>query len=117
MEHINFKLADMKDSELVSKLIRESFKKQADILAIRKEEYPNYVAFETAEGVQKRMAQGDVIIIAYLKEEPIGTVSFSTDLNQVHKGYIKRLAVIPEFRGYGYGNLLMGYAEMKLKDP
>jgi len=115
-DNIHFRTADTKDSELVSELIRESFKRQADILAIKKEEYPNYVAFETAENTQKRMTQGDSIVIAYLGDKPIGTVSFSNDSDQIHKGYIKRLAVIPEFRECGYGSLLMGYAEMKLKE-
>jgi ribosomal protein S18 acetylase RimI-like enzyme len=113
---VSFKLADTKDSKLISELIGKSFKNQVDILGIRKEEYPNYVAFETAEGVKERIYKGDVIIIAYLKDEPIGTVSFNIDSNQVYKGYIKRLAVIPEFRGYGYGNMLMDDTEMKLKE-
>lgn len=106
---------DATRAEGISHIIRNSFKKQAELLGIRKEEYPNFVAFETVEGVQNRIKNGDHIVIAYYEDEPIGTISYKIDSKQLDKGYIKRLAVLPEFRGNKYGELLMDYAETWLK--
>jgi len=100
--------------ELVCHIIKESFQKQAKILAITQEKYLNFVAFETVERVPKRMNSGDQVIISFINDEPMGTVSYKAD-HALQKGIIRRLAVLPKYRGYGYGELLMSQAEQQLK--
>ncbi|MEG6513949.1 GNAT family N-acetyltransferase [Desulforamulus ruminis] len=112
---MQFKWAKSSDSERICQIIRVSFQKQAEELGITPEKYPNFVAFETAERVQSRMNQGDKAIMLFLKDKPIGTISYSVD-KESWKGTIKRLAVIPEYRGNGYGQLLTNYAEGALKE-
>lgn len=112
---LRFELVDSICCELISEIISKSFQKQAELRGIKKEKYPNFVAFETAEGVQKRIKNGDHVALAYLHNKGIGTVSYKVDSNQSDKGYIKRLAVLPEFRGNKYGELLMEFAETWLK--
>ncbi|GBF35079.1 GCN5-related N-acetyltransferase [Desulfocucumis palustris] len=101
-------------SEIISELIMESFSQQAKILGITEKEYPNFVAFETPGKVSRRIKRGERVVLGYLLEKPVGTVSYKMDDNAPAKGYIKRLAVLPEFRGKGYGALLLDYAERRL---
>ena len=111
---LQFKAAESMDSERICHIIRVSFQKQVEELCITREKYPNFVAFETVERVQRRMNQGDKVIMLFLEEKPIGTISYHVD-KETWKGSIKRLAVIPEHRGKGYGQLLMNYAERELR--
>lgn len=103
-------------AQVVSAIIKSSFKKQVELLRIKKEEYPNFVAFESVDRVQTRIKGGDHVVLASLQGEPIGTVSCKVDSSQTNKGYIKRLAVLPAYRGKDYGGLLMGAAETWLKN-
>lgn len=96
--------------ELVCHIIKESFQKQAKILAITQEKYLNFVTLETVERVPKRMNSGAQVIISFTNDEPMGTVSYKAD-HALQKGIIRRLAVLPKYRGYGYGELLMSQAE------
>lgn len=110
MEEVDIRKANIEDGKIISTIIRESFKKQADLLRISEAEYPRYVAFETEEIAQSRVMKTEVMIL-FVKEIPTGTVGF------YHKndvGYIERLAVIPECRGNHYGELLLEYAETEL---
>lgn len=108
-------LVDVTFSEVVSGIVRESFKKQAEELGLNAEEHSGFAAFETAEDVKSRIKGGDRVVLAYSGEDPVGTISFCVDSEQPLKGYIKRLAVLPEFRGRGFGRELMSYAEGQLK--
>ncbi|MGE5372435.1 MAG: GNAT family N-acetyltransferase [Solirubrobacterales bacterium] len=102
-------------AELLCDLIRVSFQRQAEVLAIHEAEYPVYVAFETVERVRRRFEGGDYVLIAYEDGEPVGTVSARIELDQPTAGYITRLAVLPEFRGQQYGDRLMAAAEAYLR--
>lgn len=112
---LKIELADSGSCGVISEIIAQSFMRQAQSLGIKKEEYPNYVAFETASGVQQRLHKGDRIALICLQDKPVGTISFNADAGQINKGYIKRLAVLSQFRGNGYGERLMDYAETRLK--
>ncbi|HEX3043833.1 MAG TPA: GNAT family N-acetyltransferase [Bacillota bacterium] len=80
-----------------------------------KEQYPNYAGFETPEWVRESLKRGDQLLLALDNTEIIGTVRYSLDKVQGNKGFISRLAVLPEYRGNSYGELLMGSAEAKMK--
>jgi GNAT superfamily N-acetyltransferase len=102
------------EADIVASLIRCSFATQVEMLGIRENEYPNYVGFETASSVRRRMAAGIHVALACLDEESIGTISCSPDAQDPRAGDIMRLGVAPSGRGRGYGRLLMGYAEAQL---
>lgn len=112
---IDIKLVDENYAEVVAKIIWESFKEQARILKISEKEYPNYVAFETAEGVKNTIKNGANLAVAFIDERAAGTIRYSIDKKQADKGYIGRLALLPQYRGHAYGIELMQYAEMQLK--
>ncbi len=113
---LRFRHTDPDYVEIISELIMKSFSQQAGILGITEKEYPNFVAFETPERVRNRISRGDRVVLGYLLENIAGTVSYKIDDNVPAKGYVKRLAVLPEFRGKGYGARLMDYAEKKLSE-
>lgn len=108
---LNIRTAVDEDAAVVAALIRASFQKQAELLAINPQQYPNYVGFETEEGIRRRLAVGVQLLLAYERAEPIGTVSYAGDSGH---GEITRLAVLPAHRGNGYGRELMSYAENRL---
>jgi len=101
-------------SDIVADIIRKSFSEQAQILGINQKDYPNYVAFETSGNIKNKIENGEVIVIAWLNDMPIGTVRYIIDKENPLKGYINRLAVLPEYRRKAYGKILMAYAEEKL---
>ena len=103
------------DSELVAEIVRRSFQRQAEVLGLRLEDHPRYVAFETAERVERRMESGCTIVLATLGSIPIGTVGFRRNAQQEAKGSIERLAVLPEWRGSAHGAALMRHAESRLQ--
>ena len=102
--------ADPGDAELVASLVRESFRKQAEILGISGVLHPNYVAFETEGGVRRRMASGTHVALARLAHEVVGTISCFMH-NDGRRGEVQRLGVVPAYRGRGLGLELMAYAE------
>ena len=113
---LEIKPARAKDAPIVASLVRESFAAQAEILALREHDYPNYVAFETAERIEQRMRAGEETALGLLRCDPVATVSYSQAEGGQTVGEIKRLCVLPAFRGEGYGVLLMEYAEARLRE-
>jgi GNAT superfamily N-acetyltransferase len=105
---------DKEESDIVADIIRKSFSKQAYIMGINHKDYPNYVAFETSESINSKIENGEVVLLAWLDDIPIGTVRYIIDKENPLRGYINRLAVIPEYRGNAHGKILMDYAEEKL---
>lgn len=103
------------DSALVASLVRRSFRKQAEELGIQRSAYPNYVAFETAANVRRRIAQGARVTIALLGDRPIGTVTSRTLRGTTDRGEILRLGVLNTYRGNEFGRVLMSHAEGQLR--
>lgn len=104
-----------RDAEIISRIVRESYAEQAETLQIDFAKYPNFISFESPEMVELRMAGGDQVVLAYLDNLPIGTVSFRVLPGQPDRAHIKRFAILPRFRKKGYGPRLMEYAETSLR--
>jgi GNAT superfamily N-acetyltransferase len=105
-------LANEDYAELSANIIQESFRQQAAILELNPSEYPNYAGFETADRVRMRMQSGDSVILLFLDGIAVGTVSYQ--LADEKTGYVKRLGVLPAYRGNDYGRLLTNEAEKGL---
>ena len=106
--------ATVDDARSIASIIRRSFRRQVDILELERSECPEYVGFETADRVRRRMQQGSHVLVADLAGQLIGTVTFSRAVPNSPKGEIARLAVLPEHRGTGLGRVLMDAAEAGL---
>lgn len=79
------------------------------------EHYPNAQAFE------EDIKRNELFVLTH-KNEIIGTIVVSSFMNDVYKSipwdtpntkniYIHRLAVHPEYQGFGFAQQLMGFAE------
>jgi ribosomal protein S18 acetylase RimI-like enzyme len=99
------------EAELVSRIVREANAEQATVLKIDPLTFPNFVGFETAEAVLKRMEQGDRVALAFLDGEPIGTISCRALIEDPSHGHVKRFAILPRFRGRDFGRGMMVFAE------
>ena len=106
--------ATTEDARTIASLIRRSFRRQVEILQLRRSECPEYVGFETADRVRRRMQRGDHVLVADLAGRLVGTVAFGGVAGDSPKGEIARLAVLPPYRGKGLGQVLMQAAETAL---
>jgi|GEM_PF-1760545 len=100
---------------LIAGIIRESFRETAAILKITPDSHPNYAGFESADRVRTRLNSGDYAILAYSDDIAIGTVSYQIAPDSTDVGYIKRFAVLPNYRGLELGQILINHAERGLQ--
>lgn len=115
-EQLTYRLAETRDAGAVAEIIRASFNGQAEKLGITRATFPSYVGFENTERVLRRFEGGDVIILAEYDGQPVGTIAVFTETGTSGVGYIKRFGILPSYRGRGWGESMMGYAEQLLRD-
>ncbi len=112
---LRFSLAGPTDAALVARLVRRAFRPQAALLGLNKADHPYYAAFQTADKVRQRQAEGGQVLIAWLGDQPVGTVTYRRGRQHPDDGWIERLAVLPEHRGRHLGKALMAQAEKRLR--
>ncbi len=100
---------------VIAAIIRTSFQAQAQLLQLDEVSCPRYVAFETTERIQAAARRGERLAVAFSKGTALGTVRYHHDSQVAERGFISRLAVLPEFRGNGYGEKLLRFAEARLQ--
>lgn len=103
-------------AETVAAIVQAAFEAQAKMLGMDCEKHPFYAAFETARMVLDRMERGEKVILAWLDGTAVGTVRYALDAEDACRGWIHRLAVLPEHRGNGFGDELMAFAEKRLRE-
>jgi GNAT superfamily N-acetyltransferase len=103
--------AGIEESRTVSQIIQISFQKQAEILNIRESECPQYVAFEKEMDTKSRIQATDVKLML-MSEIPIGTIGLQINGEE---GIVERLAILPDYRGKSYGEILLRHGENELK--
>lgn len=114
MSSILIRRAVSEDSSVISAIIRRSFKQQAELLHMTESRYPGYVAFENDNQAALRIANTEVSMLL-ADALPVGTIGFySKGSEMMTEGFIERLAVLPQYRGRGYGRILMRHAEKNL---
>jgi GNAT superfamily N-acetyltransferase len=112
---LRFTEATPEQAALHARMIRRAFRPQAAILGVNKVDHPYQAAFHTAALTRRRMGEGAHVVIAWLGEQPVGTVTYVRGRHHPDDGWIERLAVLPEFRGRRYGEALMAHAEQRLR--
>lgn len=113
-KNINIRPVKKTDADHIAHIIQIAFSEQASLLNINKMQHPNYVAFETPQSVQKRLENGDNIFIAQCDKIPIGTISYK--IQTTEKSEIKRLAILPQYRGHSFGIKMMNAVETILQE-
>lgn len=113
---LDLRTVDSSFTDLVARIIRNSFRQQAELLGVSQDTLPNFVAFEGPDNVRRDLDNGHTLVLAYLDNVPVGTVRYVQNTKDPQLGHIRRLAVLPEHRGHNYGEALMSFAETKLRD-
>jgi GNAT superfamily N-acetyltransferase len=103
------------DVPVVVRIIRESFREQAELQGIVQGEYPRYVAFTDEDSVLKSLEKGQHMSLLCHRTEPIGGIWHTLDRDDPHLGHVSKLSVLPACRGRGYGAMLFTYAENRLR--
>jgi len=98
----------------VSEVMREAFAAVAERLNMTEAEYPRYAGFERVEGVENALARGARVFGLFHEDVMVGTVRCWMHGESV--GEIGRLAVLPAYRGRGYGEMLVARVEDALRE-
>lgn len=114
MPRLRFLEAAPDQAALVARLVRRAFRGQPEALGINKQDHPYFAAFESADRVRAHLADGRHVVLAYLGDQPVGTVRYSLRKESPEEGWIERLAVLPAYQGRRFGEALMRYAERRL---
>ncbi len=107
--------AGIADVPVMVRIIRESFREQAEMQGIAESEYPRYVAFTDEAAVLNSLEKGQHMALLYHGDEPVGSIWHTLDRDDPQLGHVSKLAVLPACRGRSYGDMLFAYAETKLR--
>jgi len=93
------------DIDILVNLLRSSFRGVAERFGITEKNNPNFLAFCTNERVESDLEKGKTYYILQEDDRPCGCVA----IERARPGlcYLMRLAVLPEYRGKGYGKKLV----------
>ena len=103
------------EAGIITQIIQEAFRGQAEAQGITREEYPRYVAFTDEASVLKALENGQHTALLFHGAEPVGSIWHTLDRDNPHLGHVSKLAVLPAYRGRGYGEMLFAYAEERLR--
>ncbi len=112
---LRFTEATPAEAALVARMVRRAFRPQAAVLGVTKENHPYYAAFQTAARVRQRMAEGGHVLLAWLGDTPVGTLTYVRGRTHPDDGWIERVAVLPEYQGRHIGEAMMAQAEKQLR--
>lgn len=100
--------ATIEDSELLSKIIRESFHDVAQRFSLTKDNCPKHPSNCETSWIESDMARGAQYFILYFEERAIGCVGVESPNEDIC--YLERLSVLPEMRGKHFGSSLAKHA-------
>lgn len=112
---VEIREAGAAEAGIIVRIIRESFREQAEMQGITIEEYPRYVAFTDEVSVLKALENRQHLVLLWHGAEPIGGIWHTLDRDDPQLGHVSKLAVLPAYRGRGYGEMLFAYAEGRLR--
>jgi len=102
---MNIRQANEADMGVLVNLLRNSFRDVAERFGITKENNPRSLAFCTNQRIEDDLAKGVTYYILEKDGQPCGCVAIEKAKPDVC--YLMRLAVLPEYRGKGYGKMLV----------
>jgi len=121
---VTIRNATRHDVALLTTLIRDSFRDVAESFRVTPENCPTFASNITDERVAQEMAAGTAFYILENDGEPCGCVG----LDLVHRdhwpacpqgvkpSYLKRLAVLPQYRRRGFGRALVEHVLNEAKN-
>lgn len=112
MEHIVYELS-LRHIEKSADIIRRSFKTVADDFGFTIKNNPTNGAFITADKLNEEFLCGHKFFGMFKDDEQIGFVSLEKSDTKLY--YLKKLAVLPEYRHNGCGKTLIDYARDYVK--
>jgi len=95
------------DIDVLVNLLRNSFRGVAERFGITEENNPMSLAFCTNERIVSDLEKNLTYYILQEDDQPCGCVALERARPDVC--YLMRLAVLPEYRGKGYGKMLVHY--------
>jgi len=104
------------DARVIARLLRAAFGEQARQLGFTRASNPRHPAFWSAERVRRAMRDGFSFLVLEADSRPAGCVAIRPGAPADEHGYLARLAVLPQYRGRRYGELLVEFAETALRD-
>ena len=93
--------ADIEDSEVLAKIIHESFKDVAERFSLTPENCPRHPSNCTASWIESDFGRGVRYFILYRDNFPVGCAGLEIPGPEVC--YLERLSVLPEMRGNHFG--------------
>ncbi len=109
------KRATIKDSDVIVKIIRDSFHDVAIRFSLTKDNCPKHPSNCTSSWIEADISRGVQYFILYSDQNPVGCIG--VERPDVDICYLERLSVLPEERGKHYGISLvqhaMDYAALK----
>ena len=113
MDRNDIKLANLEDSALLCRLIRDSFRDVAERFSLTLQNCPKHPSNYTEEWVQKDFARGVTYLILSQNNVPVGCVALEKANDDLC--FLERLAVLPEKRRKGFGRTLVDHVFSKAR--
>ncbi len=100
-------IGDKRNLERSAEVIRKSFATVAQEFGLTEQNCPTNPAFITFEKLEKLHARGARFFALYEGDSQLGFVAMENADSTTC--YLEKLAVLPEYRGRGYGKDLVGF--------
>ncbi|MFW6437569.1 MAG: GNAT family N-acetyltransferase [Armatimonadota bacterium] len=109
--------ADESDVEQLHALLQAAFVSQARELELTSEDAPWHTAYRDISNTEREMGYMTFYLLI-ADGHPAGCIAIQNDVEPLYggDGYIGRVAVHPEYRGRGYAQLMLRFAETALRD-
>ena len=107
MDINDIKIASPNDTDMLCRLIRDSFRDVAERFSLNSENCPKHPSNYTEEWVQKDFDRGVTYFILSQNNLPVGCVALEKANDDLC--YLERLAVLPEKRRKGSGRTLVDH--------
>ena len=105
---IHIRAAGSDDRELLANIISTSYRDVAERFQLTAENCPKHPSNCTVRWIEGDVDRGAKYYLLMAQDKPIGCVAVEMADREV--AYLERLAVLPEYRGKGYGRLLARHA-------
>ena len=96
------------DAGLLASVIRESFADVAERFGLTPENSPTHPSNCTPEWIRSAFAKGVSFYLMRAAQRVVGCVAL--EYAEADVCYLERLAVLPPFRGHGFGKALVNHA-------